>query len=719
VAPIIIPIAFVYYTLHHLVFRYQFLYVYATQRGSAGRAFPIAIGHMFTGIYIQQLTLLGLVLLNNRIAIGAMLGILVAITITANVYLNKGFGLGTGSNAGLAEFVPLDMLVVTEEREERDRRRHRSSRISHASHAPRSNRRSTYHYTESQMWRDSRERLNSHDLLHVADTRSRRDTDVDSERPSLDAVNGEREHTFGPDLASRLVYSLEPNILSEIQDLTRVFYGDSREAESIRPSLELYNGGGSANQSQLSIPTAEQRANPQAKHLMDIANPEHTIDNTFEHRHALLEKRTRDEIMDALAMQYITEGECGEWEHRPGSAVVQGSLALLDDPTGASGRTRSSRGKNGVREADDVQRRPSQASLSQQAISCPNVEEHGPCERSTTTTSGSSSDPFQSETAGKRPVELTMDLSKVGTDSSGHSSVAGPMPLFPQAGAIMIETTTVTKTKMMSGNKGRPRRHTTADTQTYVLSVPGKQKDMTEISGGSRRRGESFTIVVSRSSSSGSLDASTGDSGTSKANDPQPSRCRDAEAARGNTSSPDDSIQEIIIESSHQNAGKSSGSNHAESIALFDDSAAQSHPRVVCSDPHWPSHDVMMDDEETEDEEEKQAQLDNYTRPRFRRRPPVIWVPRDEFGRAEAECRRLRLLGIPATCLGAELVGKKRRQRIRLTRADAPTTSFIQAEQATENALPSGRRLPEGCPVSRTTMPDDIEDIVEHRVETI
>ncbi|RKP24402.1 hypothetical protein SYNPS1DRAFT_23507 [Syncephalis pseudoplumigaleata] len=85
---------------------------------------------------------------------------------------------------------------------------------------------------------------------------------------------------------------------------------------------------------------------------------------------------------------------------------------------------------------------------------------------------------------------------------------------------------------------------------------------------------------------------------------------------------------------------------------------------VLASSFHWESDDG------------EEALRDQYTRPRFRRQPPVVWVPRDEAGLAERECRRMRSLGIPATCVDAELrprrPGQRRPPSIVIRRVDVP-----------------------------------------------
>lgn len=60
IAPLILPFVWLFFALQYFVYLYQFLYVYEIPFETAGRAFPRAIRHIYIGLIISQLTLVGL-----------------------------------------------------------------------------------------------------------------------------------------------------------------------------------------------------------------------------------------------------------------------------------------------------------------------------------------------------------------------------------------------------------------------------------------------------------------------------------------------------------------------------------------------------------------------------------------------------------------------------------------------------------------------------------
>ncbi|GAA5795702.1 hypothetical protein HPULCUR_001064 [Helicostylum pulchrum] len=60
IAPLILPFVCLFFMLQYFVYLYQFLYVYEIPFETAGRAFPRAIRHIYIGLFISQLTLIGL-----------------------------------------------------------------------------------------------------------------------------------------------------------------------------------------------------------------------------------------------------------------------------------------------------------------------------------------------------------------------------------------------------------------------------------------------------------------------------------------------------------------------------------------------------------------------------------------------------------------------------------------------------------------------------------
>ncbi|KAL0135108.1 DUF221-domain-containing protein [Mucor lusitanicus] len=60
ISPLILPFVCLFFILQYFVYLYQFLYVYEIPYETAGRAFPRAIRHIYIGLLISQLTLIGL-----------------------------------------------------------------------------------------------------------------------------------------------------------------------------------------------------------------------------------------------------------------------------------------------------------------------------------------------------------------------------------------------------------------------------------------------------------------------------------------------------------------------------------------------------------------------------------------------------------------------------------------------------------------------------------
>jgi hypothetical protein len=60
ISPLILPFVCLFFILQYFVYLYQFLYVYEIPFETAGRAFPRAIRHIYIGLFISQITLIGL-----------------------------------------------------------------------------------------------------------------------------------------------------------------------------------------------------------------------------------------------------------------------------------------------------------------------------------------------------------------------------------------------------------------------------------------------------------------------------------------------------------------------------------------------------------------------------------------------------------------------------------------------------------------------------------
>lgn len=61
-APLILPFVTFYFTMFYLVYRHQFLYIYHQPIETGGLAFPKAVKQSYTGIFISEITILGIFL---------------------------------------------------------------------------------------------------------------------------------------------------------------------------------------------------------------------------------------------------------------------------------------------------------------------------------------------------------------------------------------------------------------------------------------------------------------------------------------------------------------------------------------------------------------------------------------------------------------------------------------------------------------------------------
>lgn len=92
IAPLILPFVCLFFMLQYFVYLYQFLYVYEIPFETAGRAFPRAIRHVYIGLLISQLTLIGLFAIRTgaRGQMGLMIATLVC-TSFALYYYDRAF----------------------------------------------------------------------------------------------------------------------------------------------------------------------------------------------------------------------------------------------------------------------------------------------------------------------------------------------------------------------------------------------------------------------------------------------------------------------------------------------------------------------------------------------------------------------------------------------------------------------------------------------------
>ncbi|RCH85850.1 hypothetical protein CU098_003115, partial [Rhizopus stolonifer] len=92
ISPLILPFVCLFFIFQYFVYLYQFLYVYELSYETAGRAFPRAIRHIYIGLLLSQLTLIGLFAIRSG-ARGQMALMIVALILTcfALYYYDRAF----------------------------------------------------------------------------------------------------------------------------------------------------------------------------------------------------------------------------------------------------------------------------------------------------------------------------------------------------------------------------------------------------------------------------------------------------------------------------------------------------------------------------------------------------------------------------------------------------------------------------------------------------
>jgi hypothetical protein len=92
ISPLILPFVCLFFILQYFVYLYQFVYVYESTSETAGRHFPRAIRHIYIGLLISQVTLIGLFAIRtgSRGQMGLMIATLVC-TSFALYYYDRAF----------------------------------------------------------------------------------------------------------------------------------------------------------------------------------------------------------------------------------------------------------------------------------------------------------------------------------------------------------------------------------------------------------------------------------------------------------------------------------------------------------------------------------------------------------------------------------------------------------------------------------------------------
>lgn len=103
----VLGFAFIGLSLYYFSYRYNLLFVIQPKIDTKGQAYTLALQHLLTGVYIAELSLLGLFSLRRATGPSIILAILFIATILYNALLNKYL-------APLESFLPADLAALSE-----------------------------------------------------------------------------------------------------------------------------------------------------------------------------------------------------------------------------------------------------------------------------------------------------------------------------------------------------------------------------------------------------------------------------------------------------------------------------------------------------------------------------------------------------------------------------------------------------------------------------
>ncbi|KAI1139198.1 DUF221-domain-containing protein [Hypoxylon sp. FL0543] len=107
IAPLVPGFAAIGLTLYYFSYRYNLLFVIQPKIDTKGQAYTLALQHLLTGVYIAELSLLGLFSLRRATGPSVVIAILFILTILYNTLMNKYL-------APLEQFLPADLNTLTE-----------------------------------------------------------------------------------------------------------------------------------------------------------------------------------------------------------------------------------------------------------------------------------------------------------------------------------------------------------------------------------------------------------------------------------------------------------------------------------------------------------------------------------------------------------------------------------------------------------------------------
>ncbi|KAI8964160.1 DUF221-domain-containing protein [Daldinia sp. FL1419] len=111
IAPLVLGFAAIGLGLYYFSYRYNLLFVIQPKIDTKGQAYTLALQHLLTGVYIAELSLLGLFSLRRAAGPSILAGLLFIVTILYNVLTNKYL-------APLEHFLPADLAATVERDDE-------------------------------------------------------------------------------------------------------------------------------------------------------------------------------------------------------------------------------------------------------------------------------------------------------------------------------------------------------------------------------------------------------------------------------------------------------------------------------------------------------------------------------------------------------------------------------------------------------------------------
>ncbi|KAI2471101.1 DUF221-domain-containing protein [Annulohypoxylon bovei var. microspora] len=111
IAPLVLGFATIGLSLYYFSYRYNLLFVIQPKIDTKGQAYTLALEHLLTGVYIAELSLLGLFGLRKATGPSIIIAVLFIVTVLYNMLMNKYL-------APLEKFLPADLIALSERNDE-------------------------------------------------------------------------------------------------------------------------------------------------------------------------------------------------------------------------------------------------------------------------------------------------------------------------------------------------------------------------------------------------------------------------------------------------------------------------------------------------------------------------------------------------------------------------------------------------------------------------